>query len=68
MIHSERIIRGHGTPVRLVERGNGGLLLIQGSSHIALAPGELRELAEAIVDHLSRPRILRYAAAGSAQT
>ncbi len=38
--------QGNGTPIFLVPRDNGGLLLAQGRSHVLLSAAELRQLVE----------------------
>ena len=49
MIETEKMIRhGNGTPIFLVPRDNGGLLLAQGRSHVLLSRQELDELLEIV--------------------
>lgn len=63
MLSEERVIRSdNGNPLRIIARDNGGLLLLQGRSHLLLNRIELADLAQAITDHLARPCLQRFAA------
>jgi hypothetical protein len=45
---AEKVIRGQGTPIYLVPRRNGGILLSQGTSHVLLSRQEIDPLVEAM--------------------
>lgn len=63
MIQNEIVIRtDHGTPLRLIPRSSGGLMVLQGASHLAMSRAELAELRDAIDQHLARPRLQSWAA------
>lgn len=56
-------IQIHGTPIHVLDRGNGGVLLVQGASHIRLSAAEAGELVAALrpsITNTNQPRILRY--------
>lgn len=58
-----KTIRIHGAPIQVIDRDNGGALIIQGTSHIRLSDAEVGELVAALrpaTTNTNQPRILRY--------
>ncbi|CQD11859.1 hypothetical protein BN1232_02233 [Mycobacterium lentiflavum] len=58
-------IEVHGAPIHVVDRGNGGAVIIQGTSAVRLSAAEVGALVTALrpsITNTNEPRILRLTA------